>query len=239
MKLRITFLAMFLLVPQVIFCEKKEQAKATEEIVKKDSEETIRFLLAQQKKTSQQKRRETLGEFIHKKTALKQAPQLMPQLISVLIHAAQIAICYHIASYVSKTKLIDYPYLQINLRDVARIGLEGASHMAIHSLLRGGWDEDGNFKLHFSKEIAADGMNAALKHMLIYNVVGPNLLQILKQKYPDLKYVCDGFENQGLKKKHVTNVFSPELITTLFNGLVVSPTYDQVYQKLKRQAMRE
>jgi hypothetical protein len=240
MKMRIILFTLILAVPQSVFCENEKTSESKEEVIYvRSKDEALLYLLSQHKdkKIVLVQERETFLQTISQ-VGNEIAPRVMPFLVFFLIDSARSLACDKVASYVPNSyKLIDKPYLQINPRDLARISLEGASHIAMSSLLNGSRDENNNFKLHFNRETVADGINMSLSYALMNYLLVPNAREMLKRKYPfvDHKTIPKDFTaaRNWAKDQNATR----EWYVT-WARRCLGFTYDQAYQQLKKQYMQ-
>jgi hypothetical protein len=247
MKICIRFLAMILLLSQAIFCDKGTNAKEIIYIpdTKDAKEATIQILLAREGKKASfvpENKRETLEQTLSD-AALCAVTQVLPGLVIFLIEFGQGKLLDYIASKVPQLPLISESYLEISTRHIARIALQGVSHIALWSLLKGAPDEHGDFKLHFNKETVIDGVNASLQYAMVQFLITPyahHLLknnELIKSYYERLPKVlkssncaCGNIKDLDKAKKWYADSI----------GEGVGKVYKNVvYEQLKRQAMRE
>ena len=246
MKICKSFLVL-LLISQSIFCEDEESAQNKEEIVYvRSKDEALLYLLAQQKdkKIVLVQQRETLLQTITQ-VGNEIAPKAMPFLVILLMEYICGIACDKAASYVPNSyKLIDKPYLQINSQDVARIGLEGVSHVALWSLLSGARDEHNNFKLHFNRESVADGISASLAYAGTKHLLVANLVAQINKKYPEseIVHITPALKSfpVALSWAHEQNYpreWRLNSIPLIARG--AGWAYDGVYQQLKKHYMQQ
>ena len=225
MNIRMSALAFFFLVPSFGICESPNGINSREEAFK--------FYVAQQKEKKSiqlSQNHETLLVTLNKR-AINLAPILMPILVNFLLEAARTAACDRLASFVPDSfKLIDWQYVQIDLRMGGRIALEGVSKIAFDSLLYGFWDEEGKFNIRLDSEILLGGLHASLRYAIINNIIIVSN-QRLNKKYPDSSTDEVKKQNALLRNQAAARISKYVGLGNMAYGFISNG----VYQSLKKR----
>lgn len=114
-----------------------------DQLKKKVEQEVVESLLGQLNPYARPTVIQTINRY-----AIELAPIIMPIVISILLDYGRSYACDKVVSYVlSDAKIMDTP---ISYKDVARVGIEAGSRIALNSVLYGHFDEKGSFKVNMN-----------------------------------------------------------------------------------------